>query len=122
MPDHKQEAYQQLVNRFWHNYLFLLEKHSIHVKARLWYRNHFEDYISSYQGVKLQQHLTQHFDNYQTTNGGVTKLPEWQFRQIAEALRLLIKKPKKVTDLFSTTSCAATKLPPARIARKNSPH
>jgi len=54
MSDHKQEACQQLVNRFWHNYLFLLEKHSIPVKARSWYGKHVEDYISCYQVVKLQ--------------------------------------------------------------------
>ena len=78
MSDHNQDAYQQLVNRFWHNYLFLLEKHSIPVKARSWYRKHVEDYISFYRGVKLQQHLPQHLDDYLTAIGSVTKLPEWQ--------------------------------------------
>ena len=34
MPDYNQNKCQQLVNQFWHNYLSVLEKHSIPVKVR----------------------------------------------------------------------------------------
>ncbi len=86
------DKYQQLVNQFWHNYLFLLEKHSIPVKARSWYRKHVEEYISSYQGVKLQHHFPRHLDDYLTAKGRMAKLPEWQFRQIVDALKILFKE------------------------------
>ncbi|MBC8386413.1 MAG: phage integrase N-terminal SAM-like domain-containing protein [Gammaproteobacteria bacterium] len=92
MSDHNHYKYQQLVNQFWHNYLFLLEKHSIPVKVRSWYRKHLEEYISYYQGVKLQQHLPQHIDDYLTAKGRMTRVPEWQFRQIADALKFLFKE------------------------------
>lgn len=101
MSDDKHDEYQQLVNRFWHNYLSLLEKHSIPVKARSWYRKHVREYISFYQGVKLQQHLPRHLDDYLSAKGRMVELPEWQFRQIADALRLLFKdqiRPKWAAD------------------------
>lgn len=92
MSDQNHDEYLQLVNRFWHNYLSLLEKYSIPVKSRSWYRKHVEEYISSYQGVKLQQHLPQHLDDYLNAKGRMARLPEWRFRQIADALRLLFKE------------------------------
>ena len=60
MSDGKHDKYQQLVNRFWHNYLSLLEKNSIPVKTRRWYGIYAEEYIRFYHGVKLQQHLPRH--------------------------------------------------------------
>ena len=92
MSDQNHDKYQQLVNQFWHNYLFLLEKYSIPVKVRSWYRKHVEEYISFYQGVKLQQHLPRHIDDYLTAKGRMAQTPEWQFRQIADALKLLFKE------------------------------
>lgn len=92
MSDQNHDKYQQLVNQFWHNYLFLLEKHSIPAKARSWYRRHIEEYISFYEGVKLQQHLPHHLDDYLTAKGRMARIPEWQFRQIADALKLLFKE------------------------------
>ncbi len=63
--------YQRLVNRFWHNYLSILEKLSIPVKARPWYRKRIEEYISAHQGVKLQHHLSQQVDRYLVTKGRI---------------------------------------------------
>ena len=51
------DEYQRLVSRFWHNYLSLLEKSSISVKAWPWYRKHVEEYISAHQGVNLQHYF-----------------------------------------------------------------
>jgi len=92
MSDISDVEHQRLVSRFWHNYLSLLEKLSIPVKARPWYRKHVEEYISAHQGVKLQQHLPHHIDEYLSAKGRIATLPEWRFRQIADALRLLFKE------------------------------
>ena len=72
-------AFRRSLDRFWHNYLSVLEKLSIPIKARPWYRKHVEDYISAHQGVKLPAHSAQHIDKYlvakgRLRNGGSDKL------------------------------------------------
>lgn len=52
------------VEIFWHNYLSVLEKFSIPVKARPRYWSHLKEYISSHQSVKLHHHLPQQIDEY----------------------------------------------------------
>ena len=89
MSEPKTTNQQRAVDQFWHNYLFILEKYSIPAKGRRWYRVHVETYIAAHQGVKLKDHLPTDIDEYLTAKGRVTALPEWQFRQIADALRLL---------------------------------
>ncbi|MET0069962.1 MAG: site-specific integrase [Candidatus Thiodiazotropha sp.] len=83
------DGYQHAVERFWHNYLSILEKNSVPANARQWYRRHIEEYINAHSTVKLQQHLPHHVDRYLNAKGRLPRLEEWQFRQIAEALRLL---------------------------------
>ncbi len=60
-----------LVNRFWHNYLSILEKFTIPAKAILWYRKHIEEYISAHQGVKLQHHIPMQVDDYLNAKGRI---------------------------------------------------
>jgi integron integrase len=83
------DKYQHSVSRFWHNYLSILEKSSVPFKARRWYRKHVEEYISAHQGVKLAHHLPGNVDKYLEAKGRIKSLQEWQFLQIADALRLL---------------------------------
>ena len=89
MSEKDNARHQFLVSRFWHNYLSILEKSSIPVKTRPWYRKHIQACLNAHEGVKLQQHQPEHIDNYLTAKGRFTNLPEWQFRQIADALKLL---------------------------------
>ena len=89
MSEYAQDKHKHLVNQFWHNYLSLLEKFSIPAKARPWYRKHIEEYIKAHQGVKLQQHLPQQIDDYLFGIGRKIHVQEWQFRQVADALKLL---------------------------------
>ncbi|MCU7842200.1 MAG: integron integrase [Candidatus Thiodiazotropha sp. (ex Monitilora ramsayi)] len=83
---------QRAVERFWHNYLSILEKDSIPATERQWYRKHIEEYISAHSRVKLRDHQPRHIDRYLTAKGRLPRLQEWQFRQIANALRLLFCK------------------------------
>ena len=62
-------AFRQAVDRFWHNYLFILEKNAIPTKSRRWYRRHLEEYIAAYPNVKLQQHLPHFIDEYLIAKG-----------------------------------------------------
>ena len=82
------EDHHHAVDRFWHNYLFLLEKNSVPERSRRWYRKHLEAYIAAHPGVKLQTHEPHFIDDYLNTKGRLKHLQEWQFRQIADALRL----------------------------------
>lgn len=88
MPANDNDDFNHAVDRFWHNYLFLLEKNSVPEKARRWYRKHLEEYIAAHPGVKLQSHIPRFIDEYLNANGRLKHLQEWQFRQIADALRL----------------------------------
>lgn len=81
--------YQNAVNHFWYNYLSVLEKSAIPIKSRQWYKKHIKAYISAHKNIKLQKHLPAHVDKYLNAKGRLTSLSEWQFRQIADALRLL---------------------------------
>jgi integron integrase len=48
-----------------------------------------EAYIKAHPGRRLSSHLPAQIDDYLNAKGRLPALPEWQFRQIADALRLL---------------------------------
>jgi len=86
MTNSDSEKSHHSVDRFWHNYLFVLEKNSIPDKSRRWYRKHVEEYIGAHPNVKLQRHLPHFIDDYLKAKGRLKHLQEWQFRQIVDAL------------------------------------
>jgi len=47
MTDNGSEKSHHAVDRFWHNYLFVLEKNSTPKKLRQWYRKLIEEYIAT---------------------------------------------------------------------------
>ncbi len=83
------DVHQHAVERFWHNYLSILEKSAIPKGSRRWYRKHAEMYISTHSDTRLSQHSPAHVDKYLNTKDRLTEMEEWRFRQIADALRLL---------------------------------
>jgi len=82
---------QGSVERFWHNYLLILDNNHIPAKSKQWYRKHIEHYIDSHPQAKLHQHSPENIDRYLNAKDRTAGLPEWQFRQIADALRLLFR-------------------------------
>ena len=82
-------ASSRAVQRFWHNYFSILEKSSVPVRARPWYRKHVERYIEAHADHRLADHLPHDVDEYLTSRGRLPALQEWQFRQTVDALRLL---------------------------------
>lgn len=78
-----------LIDRFWHNYLSILDNNSVPLRSRVWYRKHIEKYIEAHSGERLAVHTPENIDSYLNVKGRNATLHEWQFRQIAEALRLL---------------------------------
>ena len=77
------------VQRFWHNYLSVLEKSSIPKSARPYYRKAVEGYIIANRGRRLATHTAEDVDRYLAAKGRLPHLQEWKFRQIVDALRLL---------------------------------
>ena len=80
---------QRAIDRFWHNYLSILDNFSIPKRSRAWYRKHAQMYIETHLSVRLKAHTPQILDDYLHAKGRNGSLQEWQFRQIADALRLL---------------------------------
>lgn len=77
------------VARFWRNYLIILEKNNVPVAARPYYRRWCEDYIRNHPDARLRTHSAALVDKYLSAKGRQPNLQDWQFRQIADALRQL---------------------------------
>jgi len=86
------DNHQHLVERFWHNYLSILEKSNIPKSAKKWYRKHAQMYIEAHADIRLSAHSPSTVDKYLNAKGRQIDIAEWQFRQIADALRLLFCK------------------------------
>lgn len=89
MSDQKSGPRSRSISRFWHNYLSILDKSSVPEGCRPWYRKHVERYIRAHQALRLSEHTEAHVDDYLAGIGRTANLPEWQFRQVVDALRLL---------------------------------
>lgn len=82
-------THQASVDRFWDNYLFILEKNAIPKNSIPWYRKHAEAYIRANKNTPLSSQTGQDIDCYLNAKGRLPELKEWRFRQIADAMRLL---------------------------------
>ena len=80
---------QHAIDRFWSNYLSILKNSSVPQNSTKWYRAHIQNYIDAHPDVRLSQHPPSNIDDYLNAKGRLNNLEEWQFRQIADALRLL---------------------------------
>ena len=88
-PDSPALGTPPTVANFWIRYLALLRKHSIPEKYQHWHRQHVEQYLRAHIGRKLATHTTEDLIAYLERKSGVASLPDYQFRQIANALRIL---------------------------------
>ena len=89
MPLNDSPTHQASVDRFWSNYRSILKENTIPAKSIPWYRKHVEAYIKANKNTPLSLHTGQDIDCYLNAKGRLPGLSEWQFRQIADALRLL---------------------------------
>ena len=89
MSQDNSPAHQISVDRFWDNYLFILKKNAIPKNSIPWYRKHAESYINANKNTPLSSQTGQDIDRYLNAKGRLPGLKEWQFRQIADAIRLL---------------------------------
>jgi integron integrase len=92
MPLSNSPEHKAAIDRFWSNYLFILKNNGVPAKSIPWYRKHIEAYIKAHENHPLRLHTGQEIEQYLTTKGRLPGLKEWQFRQIADALRLLFNE------------------------------
>jgi len=76
------------VSRFWEKYIEKSKNYNIKQSAVRWYVKHVEQYISAHQ-TRLVTHSAADVDAYLQANGRNTRLKDWQFCQIVDALRIL---------------------------------
>ena len=89
MSQNKSPVHQISVDQFLDNYLFILKKNAISKNSIPWYRKHAEAYIKANKNTLLSSQTGQDIDRYLNAKGRLTELKEWQFRQMADAIRLL---------------------------------
>ena len=63
------------VERFWDNYLFILEKNNIPKNSLPWYRKHIEAYIKANKGTLLSGQTGEDVDHYLNAKGRLPGYP-----------------------------------------------
>lgn len=77
------------IEQFWEQYLQVLTRFHIPDKAQPWYKRHIESFRADHAGVRLRAHSTESIQRWLEQQGRNPALEDWQFRQKADALRLL---------------------------------
>ncbi|MGV6827006.1 MAG: integron integrase [bacterium] len=80
---------QRSIDKFWHNYLSILEKSGVPRPQHEWYRRHAEQYIAAISPRRLQSVQPADVREYLNGKGRNPAINDWQFRQLIDALRLL---------------------------------
>lgn len=80
---------QELVSRFWDNYINTLVDQEVKESVRRWYVKRVEQYIQHYPDERLRTHSARHVVDFFTEIGREGQLTDWQFRQSVDAIRIL---------------------------------
>jgi integron integrase len=78
----------QSESRFWDKYIYKTTSYNIKPDVARWYVRHAEIYIRS-KNKRLVKHSAEDVINYLTEKGRNSRLKDWQFRQVVDALRIL---------------------------------
>ena len=78
----KDGADQHLIDRFWHNYLSNLDKNSIPVRSKSWYRKHAEMYIAAHENTRLKAHSASMVGRHLIAKGRNTSLRSGNFGRL----------------------------------------
>ncbi len=89
MAPYPPPKHSESVERFRRNYLDLLEKAKVAANARPWYRRRIEGYLAMHQGKRLARHEAGDVERFLDAIDSEGSLEDWQFRQAADALRIL---------------------------------
>lgn len=87
----------QSISRFWDKYISKTNAYGIKKDAARWYVKHAECYIKAYKNKRLSLHTEYDLERYLTSKGDMSRLQDWQYKQLVIALKILffeIVKPE----------------------------
>ena len=73
----------------WDRYLEVLVRRGVPEKMRLWYVRRVEGFLKALRPVSLSQLTAREITGYLQQMSTPSQLPDWQFRQLVDALQLL---------------------------------
>ena len=117
----------QSISRFWDKYIQKTSSYNINPKNVRWYVRHAETYIKAHHGMRLAKHSAADMEKYLRDKGRSSRIEDWQFRQIVEALRILfveLVKAEWASDFpWDDWSSESKVLPPTHptVARDHQP-
>ncbi|NMG46429.1 integron integrase [Aromatoleum toluvorans] len=79
------------VERFWCKYRILLTNSGVKPQAADWYVRHAEAYLKAFEGRRLATHSAVEVEGWLAERDRIGRLRPWQFRQVVEAVRLLLQ-------------------------------
>ena len=79
------------IDRFWDKYINFVTKQGVKQGALRWYVRRCEQYIASFPDKRLSAHTPDDVTNYLQQQGRSTKINDWQFRQMIDAIRNLFQ-------------------------------
>ncbi|MGB9617436.1 MAG: hypothetical protein ACPL7J_08950 [Desulfomonilaceae bacterium] len=79
------------VARFWDRYLEKLREHGVKQAAMRWYVVRAEEYIRAAEGKKLAAQEVADITRYLEKMGRKGGISDWQFRQIVDAIQILLQ-------------------------------
>jgi integron integrase len=77
------------VSRFWDHYIEKAKAYRLKPTTVRWHVLHAEAYIKSHAGRRLAMHTADDVDAYLNAKGRNSRLQDWQFGQVVQALRIL---------------------------------
>ena len=75
-------------DQLWERYVEKTKGCNIPPNSIRWYVKRVEDYLRVHSELNLHQHSAEHVDNYLQALGRNSRLQDWQFRQVVDALRI----------------------------------
>ena len=80
------------IARFWDNYISKTITCNLPSQSRRWYVKHIEAYIKANPNRRLADASPEDLRLYLLKIGRKPEYPDWRFRQVADALRILYKE------------------------------
>lgn len=79
----------QSVSRFWDKFIDKTRSYGVNNHSARWYVRHAEQYIKSKPKKRLANHSAHDVESYLRSSGGISRLQDWQYKQIVTSLKIL---------------------------------
>jgi len=86
----------QSVSRFWDNFIYKTKRYGVKPDSARWYVRHAEAYIKTKPDVRLAEHSAHDVEHYLQMKGDMSRLQDWQYKQIIISIKILFTEMVKV--------------------------